>query len=191
MGTGFHELLYSAHEFYGHDTVVMLRLLDNPESWWVKQAGGREEVLIRSLKEAVTWLRKNIGKNVDKWQWGRIHQLTYPHAFALKKPLDKVFNRGPFPIGGDTDTPCQTAISPADPYMVKGWAPSHRQIINMGDLSKSLLIHSPGQSGLLGSPHYDDLIDLWRRGEYFPMLWKREEIKAEAEGNLILTSKED
>ncbi len=186
MGKGFHPLLYRAHEFYGHDTVVMFRLLNNPDSWWLKNAGGREDLLNRSLKEAIIWLRKNLGKNPNKWMWGKIHRVTFPHAMVLRQPLDKVFNRGPFPIGGDTDTVCQTAITPEDPFDVKAWAPSHRQIIDMGDLAKSLMIYAPGQSGHLASTHYDDLIELWTKGDYHPMLWKRDQINAKAKGKLML-----
>jgi penicillin amidase len=186
MGLGFNPVLYSSHEFYGHDTVAMLRLLDNSESWWVKQVGGRDAILKQSLKDAVKWIKKNLGKNTSKWQWGRLHRVTFAHAMALKKPLDKVFNRGPFPIGGDTDTVCQTAINPADPYEMKFWAPSHRQIIDMGDLSRSLLVYPPGQSGHLGSQHYDDLIDPWRKGKYCTILRRKEELEAELEGKLIL-----
>lgn len=44
--------------------------------------------------------------DVEGWQWGRIHRVVFAHVLVLKKPLDQVFNRGPIPIGGDTDTPC-------------------------------------------------------------------------------------
>jgi penicillin amidase len=186
MGVGFHPLLMSANEFYGHDTVVMLRLLDQPESWWVKQAGGREAVITRSLKQAVEWLRNELGPDANGWEWGRLHRASFPHTLGIQKPLDRVFNRGPLPIGGDTDTPCQTAIAPNDPYDNKAWAPSFRQIVDMGDLSRSVVIHPPGQSGQLGSPHYDDLAIGWVKGEYIPMLWTREQIKGAAEGRLVL-----
>ena len=56
----------------------------------------------------------------------------------------------------------------------------------MGDLSRSLVIVPPGQSGHLGSPHYDDLVDLWLEGGYQPMLWTREQVEGEAEGKLTL-----
>jgi len=105
---------------------------------------------------------------------------------GLKKPLDKVFNRENIPIGGDTDTLCQTAFHPQDPYDLKAWAPSHRQIIDMHDFSKSLMIFAPGQSGHLASKHYDDLIDLWLKGEYHPMLWEKKEIEDNSEGILLL-----
>ena len=188
MGQGFHPILLPSHEFYGHDTVAMLRLLDHPDSWWVEQAGGRQPLLVKSLQQGVAWLRDNLGPQPESWRWGRIHRAIFAHAMGMQKPLDQVFNRGPFPIGGDTDTPCQTAILPQDPYDNKAWAPSFRQIVDLGDLSRSLAMFPPGQSGQLGSPHYDDLIQPWLKGEYHPMLWTREQVEREAEGRLTLSS---
>jgi penicillin amidase len=186
MGKGFNPVLQASHEFYGHDTVATLRLLNNPDSWWMKQAGGSEKVLARSLKEAVEWLRAKLGSNVEGWQWGKIHRAIFTHSLSLQKPLDQVFNRGPFPIGGDADTPCQTGFHTHDPYDNKAWAPTYRQIIDLNDLSRSLAVFPPGQSGQLGSPHYDDLIEPWLKGEYHPMLWTREQVEQEAEGKLVI-----
>jgi penicillin amidase len=186
MGQGFHPLLNSASEFYGQDTTTLLRLLRKPDSWWVEQAGGRESLIQKSLKEAVEWLRTELGSEPEGWQWGKLHRVILPHTLGLQKPLDQVFNRGPVPIGGDTDTPCQTAFHANDPYDNKAWAPSFRQIVDLGDLSRSVVIIPPGQSGHLGSIHYDDLLEAWVNGQYHPMLWTREQIEREAEGTLIL-----
>jgi len=141
MGQGFHPLLLNATEFYGHDTVTLLRLLDNPQSWWWSQAGGRDATIGRSLKQAVAWLRQTLGAYPQQWQWGKLHHSTFPHALALQKPLDQVFNRGPYPIGGDTDTVCQIAMLPNEPYDNKAWAPTYRQIVDLGDLSKSQWVY--------------------------------------------------
>jgi penicillin amidase len=186
MGEGFHPLLMPANEFFGHDTAALLRMLQSPANWWVERAGGREALLERSLSQAIGWLEKTLGRDPSSWSWGRIHHSTFAHAMGLQKPLDRVFNRGPFPIGGDADTPCQTAFNPATPYDNTSWGPGFRQIVDLGDLSRSLIIHPPGQSGQLGSPHYDDLARLWLRGEYHPMLWTREQVEREAEGHLRL-----
>jgi len=186
LGKGFHPLLLATHEFYGHDTVALLRILSNPDSWWLAQAGGRQRLLEGSLKQAVTWLRDNLGADPAGWAWGKIHRAKFAHPLGLQKPLDQVFNRGPYPIGGDTDTPCQTAYFAHDPYDNTAWAPSYRQIVDMGDLSRSEAMFPPGQSGQLGSPHYDDLIEPWLKGEYHPMLWKREQVEQYAEGRLRL-----
>jgi len=188
MGRGFHPLLMHSNEFFGNDTVVLFRLLNTPDSWWVRQAGGRDIVISKSLKQAVGWLRDHLGPDEKQWQWGLIHRISFEHPMGLQKPLDQVFNRGSFPIGGDTDTPCQTAMHAHDPYENRAWSPSFRQIVNMGDLSQSLVITPPGQSGQLANPHYDDLAQPWLEGEYHPMLWTREQVHAEAQGKLILRS---
>jgi len=138
------------------------------------------------LKQAVSWLRARLGDDPNAWQWGKIHGAVFPHPLGLQKPLDQVFNCGPYPIGGDTDTPCQTAIQANAPYNNSAWAPSFRQIVDMGDLSNSLTIFPPGESGQLGSPHYADLIEPWLKGEYLPMLWTRQQIESNAEGRLML-----
>jgi uncharacterized membrane protein len=145
-------------------------------------------VLTRSLKQTIEWLRSTLGPDQTQWQWGKLHRAAFPHAMALQKPLDRVFNRGPYPIGGDTDTVCQVAMLPDDPYDGKAWAPTYRQIVDLGDLSRSQWIYAPGQSGQLGNKHYDDLIDPWRKGETIPMLWTREQIESAAEGKLVLKS---
>ena len=186
MGVGFHPLLNHSNEFYGQDTVVLLRLLDDSNSWWVKNAGGKDILISRSLKSGIEWLRRTLGPESEQWNWGRIHQVNFEHALSLRKPFDQVYDRGPYPIGGDTDTPMQTAIHAEKPYDNRVWSPSFRQIVDMGDLTKSLIIIPPGQSGHLASANYDDLIQPWLDGEFLPMLWTREQVEKEAVGKTIL-----
>jgi penicillin amidase len=189
MGKGFNPVLYNANEFYGHDTTIIMRLLKAGDSWWIKEAGGVTEILTRNMRKGVQWLSKKYG-NQNNWKWGNIHRVHFPHALGIQKPLDKVFNRGNLPIGGNTDTLCQTAIHADDPYDVNAWAPSHRQIIDMNDLSQSLMIFTPGQSGHLASKHYDDLVPLWHKGDYHTMLWKKKDILKNSEGLLTLLPKQ-
>jgi penicillin amidase len=186
LGEGVHPLLARAQEFYGHDTTALLRMLDNPDSWWVQQAGGRDALLRDALKQSVTYLRETLGDDPAGWQWGKLHRIPFAHPMSLQKPFDQVFDRGPYPVGGDTDTPLQTATLPGDDFGNIGWAPSFRQIVDLGDLDNSVAVHPPGQSGQLASPHYDDLLPLWLKGEYHPMLWSRGRVEAETAGTLTL-----
>jgi penicillin amidase len=186
MGRSFHPVLKSTTELFHSHTDIVLNLLDNPKSWWMEQAGGKGAVLERALKKAVDWLRNKLGNDPAKWTWGRLNKMVYPHAMALKKPLDKVFNVGPLPIGGDKNTVCQIG-SVIGEFSEKNWAPSYRQIVDLGDLGKSLVIIPPGQSGNLASSHYQDMFPIWHKGEYAPMLWTREQVEAEAEAKLLLS----
>jgi penicillin amidase len=190
MGVGFHPVLKPVNEFYGHDTSTLFRMMDDPNSWWMDAAGGRKEVLERSLRESVAWLSQEIGTAIDEWQWGKLHRIAFPHAMGLQKPLDQVFNRGPIPIGGDTDTLCQTAMLATQPYDNLLASASFRQVVDLGELSKSVIIVPGGQSGTLASPHYDDLIAPWTKGELLPMLWTRNQVEENAEGRLIIQPNE-
>jgi penicillin amidase len=186
MSRGPHPLLLPATEFNGHAVVTILRLLDDPDSWWLAQAGGREAALSGALKQAVHWLRAELGPAPDGWAWGRLHKILFAHALSTQAPLDRVFNIGPFPIGGDGDTVPQTAYLPQAPYTNTSWAPSFRQIVDMGDLAHARVSYPPGQSGQVGSPHYDDLARPWLEGEYFTVLWTREAVEEACGERLVL-----
>ena len=48
-------------------------------------------------------------------------------------------------------------------------AAAYRGVYDFADPDSSVFITSTGQSGHFLSRYYDDLGDLWRRGEYIPM----------------------
>jgi penicillin amidase len=64
--------------------------------------------------------------------------------------------------------------------------PSMRMIVDLADLTRSVTVHTTGQSGHPYSPHYADMIDLWRNIEYYPMLWTWEQVEPAAVNRLIL-----
>lgn len=185
-GRGPHSLLAYNSEFQGHASVTILAMLDDAASPWVAEAGGRAAVIEKSLGDAVRWLAHELGPDPVRWQWGRLHQMTAPHALAVRKPFDQVFNLGPHPIGGDTDTVCQTAYLQDAPYAATAAAPSYRAIVDLGHLDRSIHIAPSGNSGLLGDPHYGDLLPLWLQGEYVPALWSRSAVEAAAAEHLRL-----
>jgi penicillin amidase len=102
------------------------------------------------------------------------------------KPLDRLFNRGPFPLSGDQDTVCQMAFAPGKPYKTTNWTPSFRQIIDLGDTRTGLFGYPTGQSGHPASPHYADMIETWLEVKHFPLLFERDQVEAALEGKLKL-----
>lgn len=171
LGAPFHELLAGITELYGHDTSMLLRVLNDENSQLVKNAGGKEQLLAEALTNASTQLFEQFGGNPDKWEWGLVHQIIFEHPIGKKKPFDKVFNLGPFRIGGDTDTVHQTAFFKQKGYDGTLVCPSYRQLIDLGDLSRSLNMLAPGNSGQVGSPFYNNLTKKWRKGQFKKMGW--------------------
>ena len=79
-------------------------------------------------------------------------------------------------MGGDTDTVCQTAFNPSTPYEATEWSPAIRLIMDIGNWSNCKYICPPGQSGVLGSKNYSNMVEPWLCGQYIPMLWERTDI---------------
>lgn len=191
LGSGVHPMLSATNAYMGRSAVVLLRLLENETSPWFADAKNgqprtRDEFLLLGLEKAIAELRPILGEDMSRWQWGRLHKATFAHPLGQVKPLNLLFNRGPFPIGGDTDTVHQSAFIPREPYAVQSWCVSYRQIVDLSDWERSLAIHTNGQSGQPGSRHYADMIPMWRNGEYHPMLWGRAQVEAEAEDSMVL-----
>jgi penicillin amidase len=136
-----------------------------------------------ALDAALEELRARLGDDPTRWQYGKIHKMTYGHVLGAIKPLNTIFNRGPYPVGGDIDTVNLGAAHPTQPENVMT-VPSFRLIANLANLAASLSIHAPGQSGQPSSKHYDDFIKPWRNVEYHPMLFDRTTIEEQAEGTL-------
>ncbi|CAN5348901.1 penicillin acylase family protein [soil metagenome] len=177
-GATFNPNLLPQGEFYGHDTSMLLRMLDNVDSLWIKAAGGKEQVLQLALNDAYEYLSEKLGPELQAWQWGKLHKAAFHHTLAQKAPLDKIFNQGEFSLPGNTDTLFQTAVMASDPRGHNIIAPSFRQILEPTKWSDSVCIMPPGQSGNLLSPHYNDQLPLWLEGKYHPMLWKLDDVIA-------------
>jgi len=185
IGQGFHPLLQGTTARYHGSESRLMHLLKNPDSWWIQEAGGINTLLTKSFLGTIEMLREKLGDEIQSWKWGKLNKITYPHSMAIKKVLAKVFNKSS-PIGGTKHTILQMG-SALDDFSVKHWAPSYRQIVDLSDFNKSWWIYSPGQSGNLASPHYDDLFDKFVKGEYIPMLWDFDKIKGKAKEKLVLT----
>ena len=99
--------------------------------------------------------------------------------------IESLFNRGPFPVGGGQSIVNATGWSVRNGYETD-WLPSMRMIVDLGNLGNSLTVHTTGQSGHAGSPHYADMAPLWASIQYYPMLWELEQVMENPEGHLTL-----
>jgi penicillin amidase len=188
-GGTFNPNLLPQGEFYGHDTSMLLRMLDNAESLWLKEMGGKEQLLTLALKDAYDYLSEKLGPEMSEWQWGKLHKAEFHHTLAQKTPLNKVFNQVEFSLPGDTDTLYQTAPMAHDPRGHNIVAPSFRQVLDPKKWEASICIMPPGQSGNILSPHYNDQLPLWREGKYHPMLWNEADVIAKKQHLLELLPK--
>ena len=151
----------------------------------------REEILKKSLVNAVAELEKTLGNNISKWNWGELHTSTFRNETLDESgvpPIEALFNRGPFRTSGGSSIVNATAWNALEGYEVTN-VPSMRMIVNLSDLNNSVTVHTTGQSGHAYHPHYIDMAQLWADIKYYSMLWDENKITSQAEGHLVLEPK--
>lgn len=181
LGKAVHPLLYAS---LGKRQVSLLsQLLQDNQGIF---ASSREEAIQRSLMRAYRKLRKEYGLRKKNWAWGRIRPLTLEHPFGSQPLVGKVFQRGPFPWGGDSQTVSQAQRSLKIPAYNPTGIANLRMVLDVGEWERNQFVLAGGQSGNPFSPHYDDQLSLWRRGEALTLAWKEEDIQAAAVNTLRL-----
>ncbi len=168
-------------------------LLAQPDSPWfddktTARVETRDEIMLKALDEAVAELTARLGKDMNKWRWGELHTATFQNQSLGRsgiRLIEGIFNRGPVEADGTLATVNNTGYRLDQPYAVSS-VPSYRQIVDLGDFTHSVSMHTTGQSGHPYHRHYDDMIDPWRNIQYHPMLWLRSDVEASAEGTLKL-----
>ncbi|MFZ1397767.1 MAG: penicillin acylase family protein [Candidatus Promineifilaceae bacterium] len=186
LGQGLSPNLHPVNEFQGYWLVNLLRILSTAPNGWFKSLAARDTLLIRCLGESTAVLQQTLGENPATWQWGRLHTVTFQRALGQLDAFERIFSVGPLPLAGDGNTVAQAGTRPGS-FTCDGVAVSSRLLIDMSAIEQAEAMLAPGQSGHLGSPHYNDLAPLWQRGENFPILWHSEAILAATQHTLTLT----
>ncbi len=148
---------------------VPVLLKENKSGWFdnvnTKAIETRDDIIRKSLVDAVDYLENNMNRDITYWQWGKLHKLTFKHFFhGISGILDKLFDVGPFEIGGDGTTVFNTEYSLTKPYDNK-LGPSMRYIYDFAQPDKYRIVLPTGQSGDFISKHYHDMTTKWLEGK--------------------------
>ena len=144
----------------------------------------RNQVLLETLKDAWKEMEQLQGANPQQWSWGKLHTVYFRHSLDQLRGSAQLFDLGPVARPGDGYTVNATSFH-GNSFQQEGGA-SYREILDTGDWDRSLAVNTPGQSGQPGSEHYSDLLPLWDKGEYFPLLYSRQAIEEETKDRLLL-----
>jgi len=184
-----------AHEFTHPDPVFIERVyrdIDGASVWCdVKQSSVIEtcsDIARLALDDALIWIEERYGPALESLRWGDAHQATHDHPVLGKVPVLRYFvNIRQSTSGGDnTLQRGLTAGTGPDPFQNVHGA-GYRGVYDFADPDSSVFITATGQSGHFLSRYYDDMAQLWRRGEYIPMSLDPDLARAAAVGITVLT----
>ncbi len=142
----------------------------------------RDLALYWSLKEAVAEAQSKLGTDHKQWRWGTLHVAPFTHALAANDETRALFNLPAVERDGDGNTVFATGGT----NFHQNNGASFREILDVSNWDNSVATNVPGQSGQPGSAHYGDLLPLWARGAYFPLLYSKAKVEAQAKQRLTL-----
>ncbi|MNI18589.1 Acyl-homoserine lactone acylase QuiP precursor [compost metagenome] len=187
LGNDFFETLLSTRVI----DAALPRLAANADSpWWDNRNTPARESRAETVKVAwnasIKHLQTVLGADFTQWQWGKAHTVTHGHPLGQQKPLDRIFNVGPFAAPGSHEVPnnLSAKIGPA-PWPVT-YGPSTRRLIDFADPTHSLTVNPVGQSGVPFDKHYEDQAESYIDGLYFQAHLNDEEVLANTRSTLKL-----
>jgi penicillin amidase len=141
------------------------------------------EIASLALDDALLWIAERYGTALESLRWGDAHEARHDHQVLGEAPfLNWFVNIRQSTSGGDnTLNRGVTRGTGPDPFINTHGA-GYRGVYDFADPDSSVFVTATGQSGHPLSRHYDDLGELWRRGEYIPMSLDPELARAAAVG---------
>ncbi|MCU7495919.1 MAG: penicillin acylase family protein [Ignavibacteria bacterium] len=169
---------------------IMKMLKENNSSWFdnvnTKAVETRDDIIRRSLIDAIRYFESHFSSSIEDWQWGKLHKVTFKHLFHGKfGALDDIVDIGPYSVGGSGTSLFNTEYSFNDPYeTILG--PSMRYIFDFSRPDEFYLILTTGQSGNILSKHYKDMTEMWVKGRYIRVATGDREVRNSGYSLMVL-----
>lgn len=173
----------------GHGGGLYAIIDDEASLFWdnrnTPEVEGRAEIFQKSMADAVGSLSRELGVDMDTWDWGMLHGVRFEHPLGRETPLSWLFSRGPIPFGGSTYTIANAMVSLRQPFTAPAGT-SFRLLADLDALDRSRSVIPTGASGHPFSPHYFDSNPEWVEGASHPLLMDRPAIESASESKLLL-----
>lgn len=142
-------------------------------------------IAVRSMRDAIAFARTTLGDAPADWRWGKLHTvrlgaLTPQDSLAL--PIE-----GGFPRHGDMFNVDVANHGLNNDNYTYADGPSMRHVTRFDADGPHTTISLPGgQVFDPDSPHFGDLMELWRRNETFVFPWTPADVRAKVETHLVV-----
>ncbi|MDC3134062.1 penicillin acylase family protein [Bacteroidota bacterium] len=147
------------------------------------------DLILKGFKSAIKEMKTKLGKDLKKWNWGKVHTIEYEHPLGKVKPLNMILNLGPFSIDGGNNVINKIMSKPGDHNFKVTSLPSTRRIINLGNKENSYSMNPSGNSGNFWSDHYDNQVQPYIKGAYRKINFSKREVTNNAVKKLIIMPK--
>jgi penicillin amidase len=179
MGELYNRLYYMTAEYYMYHLIV-----NGPDDWvdniLTPERETIDDIVLKSYKDCIESLIHKYGKNMNRWTWGKIHELTFTHPLGTVRILDFLFNLNShhYGVGGSDHT-----VSPyfsLDSELKVGQGASVRNIFNTADWDESQSVIPGGISGIPGTEFYLSQAETYIEGKFYKDLFTENAVRSSA-----------
>jgi penicillin amidase len=168
LGEQSFNILVNTHYFKNSSLDFIVR---DHNPWWddvnTDHKEDRTYIIANAFKKTIRSLEEQFGSNMNNWAWGGLHVLEHEHPIGTMKPLNVLFNVGPYaaPGGIETVNNASFELRPDGRLKVK-YGPAMRNILDMKNPALGWTINPTGQSGHFLSNHYNDQSEMFVDGRF-------------------------
>ena len=145
----------------------------------------RDDLFHQAALAAAGDLESNLGKDPDKWLWGKVHRVEFVSPVRREGFGKGLLGGGSHPALGSGETLGRGIYDFDDPFDVTTFA-SLRMVADLGDPDKVLAVLPGGVSGRLFDKHGKDQIESFINGSKVYWWFSDAAIKAHSRNTLIL-----
>jgi penicillin amidase len=169
---------------------LMKMVMENDAEWFddIKTKDiqeSRDDLFIKAAREAAVWLKSEIGKDTNKWVWGKLHTIEHISPIRRDGFGKGLVGSGEIPVSGSSETLLRNYYSFNKPFDVVV-SDSLRMVADLSDTEKVLGVLPGGVCGRLFHPHTKDQIEPFISGEKVYWWFSDKAIQAHAKSTLML-----
>ena len=128
------------------------------------------QIARQALDAALLDLVARFGPDLASWRWGDLHRARHVHpALGDMRGISYIVNLIQPTSGGEATIAHAGFLGRGRNPWLNVTGAAYRGVYDLADPDSSVFVISTGQSGHPFSRHYDDMAELWRRGEYVVM----------------------
>jgi penicillin amidase len=162
---------YLGSYYTWHERLALL-LEDPANDWFDDQRTSvretRDDLFHLAALDTLAELKPLLGDDVPRWQWGKLHTVTFFSPLIPGKAAAGILGGGTHPKEGSGETLNRGTFKFDKPYDAASIA-SLRMVADLGDPDKVWAVLIGGASGRQFDPHLKDQTGAWLSGE--PRYW--------------------
>lgn len=128
------------------------------------------DIAALALDDALARLSETYGAAPEGWRWGEAHRGIHRNDVLTRNPITRVVSDIEHQMsGGDYTLLRAQSRGRGDTPHAAVHGAGYRMVVDFADPDASMFITATGQSGHPLSRHYDDMSELWQRGDLVRM----------------------